>query len=76
MGIVSVHCAALGERVSLVNDLAEQTTLVMCPQYDAGTACCRLKQQSRRDGPLAQLLERVAERSLRTRMMRCDFSGD
>ena len=76
MGIVSVHCAALGQRVSLVTDLEDQATLVLCPQYEAAAACCRLKRQSRSQGPLASILERVPENVLLTRMVRCDFSRD
>ena len=73
MAIVSVRCAVLGANVTLVTDLEDEVTALICPEYEEPTGICRLKKNAGQGGPLSQLLERVSEDTLDTRTNRCNL---
>lgn len=73
MAIVSVRCAVLGANVTLVTDLEDEVTALICPEYEEPTGICRLKKNAGQGGPLSQLLERVSEDTLDTRTTRCNL---
>jgi hypothetical protein len=71
MAIRTLTCPVLGATVTQVTDLEGGIQSLICPEYDRPTGECRLKMSATRGGPLAQLLERVAENTLATRSTRC-----
>ena len=71
MAAVSVHCPVLGAHVTRVTDLEGNVTKIICAEYDEPTGVCRLKKNAFEGGPLAQLVERVAEGALDTRSPLC-----
>jgi len=60
MATKSTRCPVLGARVMQVTDLTGRVTRIVCAAYVAN-GMCRLKESSAGAGPLAQLLERVAD---------------
>ena len=73
MPITSVRCYVLGANVSCVTDLEGWATSVVCAEYDEPTRSCRIKQGALAGGPLAQLLERVADDMLARHGTQCDL---
>jgi hypothetical protein len=71
MAIRTLTCPVLGAAVTQVTDLEDRIQSLICPEYDRATGECRLKTRATRGGPLAQLLERVAEHTLATRSTLC-----
>jgi len=71
MAIRSVRCPVLGAHITHVTDLEGNVTQIICAEYDVANGSCRLKKSALEGGPLAQLLERMAEESLDTRSTRC-----
>lgn len=71
MAITSVRCPVLGAHITQVTDLEGNVTQIICAEYDVASGSCRLKKSALEGGPLAQLLERMAEESLDTRSTRC-----
>ncbi len=74
MAITSVRCTVLGADVTRVTDFEGQPTTIICAEYERPTGLCRLKRNALEGGPLSQLLERVEERTLDSRAIRCDLS--
>lgn len=75
MPIRLVRCHVLHANVSVITDLEDCITRIICSEYDAPTGTCRLKRQASEGGPLSQLLDRVSEDSLATRGTRCELSA-
>ena len=73
MPIISVRCYVLGASVPAVADFEGFVTSIVCPQYEASTHLCRLKESALSGGPLSQLLQRVEEDTLDRRGTRCDL---
>jgi len=73
MTITSVHCNVLGGNVPCITDLEGTVTQVVCTHYDSATGLCRVKNKGITGGPLSQLLERVAERTLASHGTRCEL---
>jgi len=73
MAIVSIHCPVVGSQITCVTDLEGSTTRVMCPEYEDSSGICRLKRRGQDGGMLSQLLDRVAEDTLRSKDPHCDF---
>lgn len=72
MGMTSVRCPVLGAEVGCLTDLEGNVLRIICDEYvEDGT--CRLKASARQGGPLAQLLERVAEHTLDVRGTACSL---
>jgi hypothetical protein len=71
MPIKSIRCPVLGATVTEVTDFEGAVTKIICAEYELSTGVCRLKRSALADGPLTQLLERVAEDTLDTRNVRC-----
>jgi hypothetical protein len=71
MAITSVWCPVLGARVTRVADLEGSVTKIICGEYDESNRSCRLMKAATEGGPLTQLLEHVAEDTLRTRSTLC-----
>jgi hypothetical protein len=72
MAIIRVSCPVAHTTVTRVTDLEGNTTQVICPEYAGTAGVCRLKTRSLEGGPLAQLLDRLAEHRLDRRTTRCD----
>lgn len=73
MTIESVRCPVLDAHVTREVDLEGTPVRVFCPEYDDRTGACRLKSRSQGAGPLAQLLDRVAEETLTSRSLACNL---
>jgi hypothetical protein len=71
MAMTSIRCPVLGAHVTCVADLEGSVTRIICAEYDESTGNCRLKKSALEGGPLAQLLERMAEDTLDTRSPLC-----
>ncbi len=71
MAITSTRCPVLGAHVSFETDFEGGVTKIICAEYDDATGACRMKRSALDSGPLAQLLERTSEDSLRTRGTMC-----
>jgi hypothetical protein len=61
----------LGGQVRCVEDLEGSVVRVICPHYDEPTRSCGLRAAALTEGPLAQLLERVAEDTLASHGRNC-----
>lgn len=57
-----------------VTDFEGDVLKVICPDLDATSGVCRLRQRALAGGRLSQLLERAAEDSLDTRGIRCELA--
>ena len=73
MAIASVRCPVAHAVVTRVTDFEGETLRVICPEFEEPTGICRLKKSAFEEGPLSQLLERVAEDTLDRRTTRCDL---
>ena len=73
MPITTTYCPVSRTDVVRVTDLEGATVRVVCPQYEEGSASCRLKTAAGKAGPLSQLLERAQERTLGEHGQRCDL---
>jgi hypothetical protein len=71
MAIHAVRCTVSGTIVTRVTDLEDRVTQLICPHYDESTKTCRIRRATLSGGPLAQLLERVAEDTLANPGTRC-----
>jgi len=71
MPIESIHCHVLGAHVTRITGLEGEVVRLICAEYDEPTGDCRLKKVGRQGGPLSQLLERVSEKALDTKSVRC-----
>jgi len=74
MAITLTRCHVLGTTVTRVTDLEGNVERVICPHYDEPNRACTLRADAFRAGPLAQLLERVAEDTLGSRGRRCELA--
>ena len=74
MAIILTRCHVLGTTVTRVTDLEGNVERVICPHYDEPDRACTLRADAFRAGPLAQLLERVAEDTLGSRGRRCELA--
>jgi hypothetical protein len=74
MAIRTIHCHVLQSTISVVTDLEDQVTRVICPEYDSTTSACRLKQRASTGGALSTFVARVSEDTLDSRTVRCDFA--
>lgn len=73
MAMISIRCPVLSADVTRVMDLEGNVVRIICAEYEEATGTCRLKKRAFEGGPLAQLLERVAEGSLNTRSTLCEM---
>jgi hypothetical protein len=73
MAISSRRCPVLHARVTLVTNLEDRVTTIICTEYEGATGSCRFKQAAHEAGPLGQLLERVSEDMPEARSTRCVF---
>lgn len=71
MFIATVRCPVLGASVTRITDLEDQTTKIICSEYEQPTGICRMKKRTQEGGLLSKLLERVAEETLETRDVHC-----
>jgi hypothetical protein len=74
MPITVTPCHVLGTAVTRVTDLEGNVERVICPHYAERDRTCTLRADALRGGPLAQLLERVAEDTLGSRGRRCELA--
>jgi hypothetical protein len=74
MAITQRWCHVLGTTVTRVTDLEGWVERVICPHYDEAGRICTLRADALNVGPLAQLLERVAEDTLASRGSRCELA--
>lgn len=75
MSINSIHCPVSGASINVVTDLEGRVSRVICPDYDAATGACRLKQDALSLGPLSQFLARLSEGSPPARTVRCQWAA-
>ena len=75
MAMTSIRCPVLGAHVTLVTDLEGKVTRIICAEYEEATGACSLNKAALEGGPLAQLLERVSEDTLKTRSTLCVLSA-
>ena len=73
MPITSVRCPVLETYVTCVTDFEGSVIRVVCAEHDQPTGVCRVKQGANAGGPLAQLLERVADHTLAGHGTRCSL---
>jgi len=73
MSIITARCPVSQQAVIRVTDFEGIAINVICDEFDAATRTCRLKRRADEGGPLARLLERVADRTLDRRSARCDL---
>ncbi len=73
MTIHVVRCTVSGTTVTRVTVLEGYVTQLVCPEYDEPTKTCRVRRATLSGGPLSQLLERVAEKTLDRRGTRCEL---
>ena len=73
MAIRSLRCHVSQASVAVVTDLEGTIERVICPEYDAATRVCRLKQGASRGGPLSELVERLSEETLDSRGNTCEL---
>jgi hypothetical protein len=73
MAITVTACHVLGTSVTRVTDFEGNVERVICPYYEPDRTCT-LRTDALRGGPLAQLLERVAEDTLESRGRRCELA--
>ena len=71
MAITPTWCHAFGATVARVTDFEGNVQRVICPHYDEASRSCSLRTDVLSGGPLAQMLERVAEDTLTSRGTRC-----
>jgi len=71
MAITTVRCHVSGADVVRITDLEGTATRIICSEYQEPIGGCRLMKNAHNDGPLARLLDRVAERALADRTTRC-----
>ena len=71
MAFSSVRCPVLDAQVTRVTDFEGTVTRIICAEYDESSGNCRLKKTVLEGGPLAQLLERMAQDALDTRRTLC-----
>lgn len=74
MAISQTWCHVLGAHVTRVSDLEGTVVRVICPHFDEEARCCRLRADALSGGPLAQLLEGVAEDTLASHGRRCELA--
>ena len=70
MAMRSIRCPVLRAYVTQVMDLEGVVTHIICAEYQADGSC-RLKTATKEGGPLARLLERMAEDGVSTRDTAC-----
>lgn len=75
MPITLTWCHVLGTNVTRVTDLEGEVVRVICPYHDEATHTCTLRADAQSGGPLAQLLERVAEDTLASHGRRCEVAA-
>lgn len=73
MVLEPVWCAVLHANVTRVANLEGEVSSVICPEFQP-PATCRAKAAALQGGPLAQLLEHVAEETLQSHGTRCDLA--
>ena len=71
MAITTIRCHVLGAAVTRITDLEGEVSRIICPEYQEATGLCRLLSDADTGGPLARLLERVAEDALTRRGSVC-----
>jgi hypothetical protein len=71
MAITAVRCHVSGADVIRITDLEGAATRVICSDYQESTGGCRLLKNAHKGGPLARLLDRVAEGALADRTTQC-----
>ena len=71
MALESVWCAVGQRHVLRTIDLEGAVTSVICPDYDPATGVCRHRAETRNNGPLARLLERVSDKTLDDATAQC-----
>lgn len=71
MALEARYCGTVGANITVVTDLEGGVTNVFCPEYEAATGACRLKQRAYDGGPLAQLFARLSAHGLDTRSPAC-----
>ena len=74
MAIESVRCPVLSAHVTRVTNLEGELVRIICAEYEEHAGTCRLKKSARQGGPLSQLLERVSEKALASKSVRCDLN--
>jgi hypothetical protein len=74
MAIESAWCTVLQAMVTRVTTLEGDAITVICSEFDPASKVCHAKSGVRRNGPLAQLLERVSENTLADRGSHCNLA--
>lgn len=74
MPITLTWCHVLGATVTRVTDLEGNLVQLICPHYEETSQCCSVRADALTGGPLAQLLERVAEDTLASHGRRCPLA--
>ena len=75
MGLEHIWCPVIEAHITRVTNLEGEVTSVICPDYVGATGCCRRRTAVLKEGPLAQLLERMSEDTLDDPTTRCLFGG-
>ena len=70
-----VWCPVISAHVSRLTNLEGDVTSVICSDFDKATGLCRRRSAVLQGGPIAQLLERVAEDTLGDVGTRCLLGG-
>lgn len=71
MAIESVFCHVRQAPVRVVTDLEGAITRLACEHYDESSGECQLRLESRRGGPLSQLVARLDAGTLDRPAVRC-----
>jgi hypothetical protein len=73
MTMTLTRCRISGMNVTRVTDFEGAVLRVVCPYFDEASRTCSIRTSALTGGPLARLLERVAENSLATLAERCEL---
>ena len=73
MPITLTPCHVSGTNVARVTDLEGEVLRVICPYLDEASQNCRIRMDAPAGGPLAELLENVAEHTLTNPGRRCEL---
>ena len=76
LAMKTIQCHVIRRNVTVVTDLDDTVTLVICPEYVEPTGMCRMRRAPESGGPLSQLVGRVREAaSLAAPCTRCYLKG-
>ena len=74
MALTSIWCCVLQRNVTRVTNLADEIVSVICPEFEASTGICHLKQSAFQGGLLSELLRRADENPLDNPAPRCTLA--